>query len=430
MAQQRISFEWVLEDNRSEIWRGAEADGVRPLDRREQRVVTYLVRGMVLLLVVVAAASGAGMSPEERVRREAAQGIAFILNLENQAWELRDRGFYESLFDPNVSDEWEDEWRDVWREGASEDAHYRAELRFVHPTAGLMQATVVVDQGAREWSQTSPYREERFYRRADQRWLRTVPPAEYWGEPRQLETEHLRFLYYARDAAAVAEAAPQLQSAYVEMYEVLGLVDAPTEKQVIEVVPRPVGRWSVASAALEVTSPLLARIPESQSDGDYLAYEIMGWFTYRAVRDSTPNMAVRYLYRWPILVWGLRGWLREDLLPSPSPWRAEAIELLRSVQTDFLPLELSDITELRGDVRPTREQVILRYLAAESFIRFVVETRGRGHLPDLLAALVRYGSWEQIVPQLYGVSVAQFVDDWNQYVVDEYILHDIGGDQR
>lgn len=424
MAQQRIRFEWVLEEGRVEIWRGFEVDGRAAFDRREQIVVANLLRGMALLLIIITAAAGAGLTPEERARREATDGIAFILNLENQAWDLRDRGFYESLFDPYVDDHWRDEWRDVWREGAGGDAHFHAELRFVRETAGLMQATIVAEQGAREWWQTSPYREERFYRRIDQRWLRTVPPAEYWGTPRELATNHLHFLFYERDAAAVAEAAPKLEAAYVGMYETLGIVDAPPEKQVVAIVPRPVGRWAGASAALEVTSPLLARIPEGQSDADYLAFEVMGWFTYRSVRDSTPNMAVRYLYRWPILVWGLRGWLREDLLPSPSPWRAEAVELLREVQDKYLPLDLDAITDLRGDVRPSREQVILRYLSAESFIRYVVDTYGRDRLPDLLAALVRYGSWDEIIPRLYGVSVPEFVEGWNDYIQAEYIEAD------
>jgi hypothetical protein len=159
-----------------------------------------------------------------------------------------------------------------------------------------------------------------------------------------------------------------------------------------------------------------------QSEGEYLTYEIMGWFTYRAIRDAAPNSGVRYLYRWPILVWGLRGWLRDDLIQQPSPWHAEAVEVLRDAATDFLPISLTDITDLRTNARPTRDEVILRYLSAESFMKFIVDSYGRKQLPPLLVALVRYSSWEDIIPPVYGVSVAEFEAAWNEHLIQEYEL--------
>jgi hypothetical protein len=362
------------------------------------------------------------MNPGERERREAQKGIEFTIKLENDAWARRDRGLYESLIDPHLGDDWEDAWRDLWRAGAETEPDYKATLLYVREADGYMQATVVTEQPAFEWWQTNPYREERFYRRVDQRWLRTVPPAAHWGEARQLDTEHLRFLYYARDAEAVEYAAPKLEKAFVGMYHTLGVVVPPTDKQVISVVPHPIGRWSSTVPQLQVTSPILAQIPMEQSEGEYLAYEIMGWFTYRAIRDAAPNSGVRYLYRWPILVWGLRGWLRDDLIEQPSPWHAEAVEVLHKSAPKFLPLSLADITDLRTNARPTREEVILRYLSAESFMKFIVESYGREKLPPLLVALVRYSSWEDIIPPVYGVSVAEFEAAWNEHVIQEYEL--------
>jgi hypothetical protein len=209
------------------------------------------------------------------------------------------------------------------------------------------------------------------------------------------------------------------------MYRTLGLDNPPTEKQTISIVPRPITRWASTVPQLEVTSPLLAQIPKSQSDGEYLAYEIMGWFTYRAVRDAAPDMAVRYLYRWPILVWGLRGWLRDDLLEQTSPWHAQASEVLRDAAPRFLPVRFGHITDLRTNTRPTREDVILRYLAAESFMNFVVDTYGRERLPELLLALVRQSTWDDIIPPLYGISVEEFVEAWNQHLIKEYELQDL-----
>lgn len=427
MAQQRITFEWVLEESQVDFWRTSEAGAdshSRALDRVEHHVAVQVMRGLAMFLVVIAAAAGSGITYGEREEREAQKGIGYTLSLEDEAWKRRDRGLYESLIDPTLDDAWVEEWRDYWRAGAEIKPDFDASLLYVRESNGFMQASVITRQPIFEWWQTNPYREERFYRRVDQRWLRTVPPAVHWGESRAIETKHLRFVYYELDAAAVEAAAPKLEAAYVGMYRTLGVPNPPAAKQVVAIVPRPIGRWSSTIPQLEITSPLLAQIPESQSDGDYLAYEIMGWFTYRAIRDSAPNMAVRYLYRWPILVWGLRGWLRDDLLDQPSPWHVQASEVLRQEAKEFLPVSLKNITDLRGNARPSREQVILRYLAAESFMTFVVDTYGRERLPDLLAALVRQSNWNEIIPQLYGDSVDEFVERWNAHLVQEYGLED------
>jgi hypothetical protein len=428
MTQQRITFEWVLEEGRVDFWLAPEADsaGYRlGLNSAEQRIAIRVLRVLALLLVVITAAAGAGMNPGERERREAQAGIGFALELENKAWARRDRGLYESLIDPHLSDDWEEAWRDYWRAGAEVEPDFKATLLYVRETGGFMQASVITEQPAFEWWQTNPYREERFYRRVDRRWLRTVPPASHWGEVRELHTEHLHFLYYELDAEAVKEAAPKLEKAFIGMYRTLGLPDAPIEKQVITVVPHPIGRWSSTVPQLEVTSPLLAQIPMGQSDGEYLAYEVMGWFTYRAIRDAAPNSGVRYLYRWPILVWGLRGWLRDDLIEQPSPWHIEATKVLRDAAPDFLPISLVDITDLRTNARPSREEVILRYLSAESFMRFIVDNYGRERVPALLYALVRFSAWEDIIPPVYGDSVEEFEAAWNAHLIEEYGIEDV-----
>lgn len=425
MTQQHITFEWVLEDGRADYWLGPEASDTANslgLSSVEQRVVTYVLRGLALLLIIVTAAAGAGMHPDENVRREAQRGIAFTLELENKAWARRDRGLYESLIDPYLGDDWQDAWRDYWRAGADVEPQFEATLLYVREVEGYMQATVITEQPAFEWWQTNPYREERFYRRVDRRWVRTVPPAVFWGERRELHTDHLHFIFYERDAEAVMEAAPKLEKAYVGMYRTLGLPDAPTEKQIITILPHPIRRWSSTVSQLEVTSPLLAQIPMEQSEGEYLAYDVMGWFTYRAIRDAAPDSGVRYLYRWPILVWGLRGWLRDDLLEQDSPWHAEAEQILRQTSHKFLPITLQDITDLRTNTRPTREDVILRYLSAESFIQFITEVYEREQLPALLEALVRYSSWEDIITPVYGLSVEEFEARWNDYVIERYGL--------
>jgi len=427
VAQQRITFEWVLEDNRAELWHG-QGDGIDfalglGLAAGERRLVRNLGRGITLLLAALILATSVGLSPVERERRIAERGITAVLNLENSAWRMRDYTLYAGLLDPTLDERWVAEWRDHWRTGADSGAGYTAKLINVRADAGLMRATLLVEQPTLLWWQTSPYVETRFYRRLDDRWVRTMPSADYWGEPRALRTEHLRLTYFARDADAVEAAAPQLERAYVGMYTTLGLEPPPAwETLTIAVVPQPVGRWTSSPNDIEVMSPSLTQVPAGQSYADYLAYDVMGWFTYRAVRDAAPGMNGRYLYRWPIVVWGLRGWLRDDLLAQPTPWQGDVLAAVQAHRDDFLPARLSEIADLRANINPARDEVILRYLAAESFVRFAAETYGRERLPDLLDALVRYGKWDEIIPQVYGVSAKRFEADWNAFLIEYYGL--------
>ncbi len=424
MAQQRITFEWVLEDNRAELWHGlGDADHGLGLGLAESRLARAVARGALLLLAALILTAAAGLSPVERERRIAERGINLTLEVENSAWRLRDYALYARLIDPTLDERWVAEWRDHWRSGADSGAGYTAKLLDVRADAGLMRATIVTEQPSLEWWQTSPYVETRFYRRMDQFWVRTMPPAEYWGEPHVMRTAHLRFTYFDRDAAAVKAVAAELERAYVDMYAALGMdAPAPAEALTIALVPQPVGRWSTSVDRMEVTSPMLTQLPVGQTVGGYLAYEAMGWFTYRALRDAAPGTSSRYLYRWPIVVWGLRGWLRDDLLTERTPWLADVTQVVQAHRDAFLPVRLAHISDLRANIDPTRDEVILRYVVAESFFHFAATKYGRERLPELLNALVRYGKWNEIIPQVYGVSARHFETEWNTFLVEQYDL--------
>lgn len=422
MAQQGITFEWVLEETRVEVWNGLGGTTIaHQRDSADRVVSTYVMRGLTLLLVALLAAGAAGLSPLEKARREAHSGITFHLLLENQAWRNRDYAQMTALLDPTVSDDWQRQWRDYWRRGSEGDPTYRAKLTQVQVAGdGLYRATVVVEQSALEWWQSSPYQEARFYRREGQHWVRTIPPADYWGALGSMETEHLRFTFYEQDTALVAATAERLQEAYVALHAAL---DVPVpmgggEKLLIHVAPRPVGRWASGNNRLEVSSPTLMQMSVGERPEDALASDVMSWFTYRVLRDSTPAATGRYLHRWPIIIWGLRGWLSHDLLRIDGPWRADAMAVLRN--SDALPFELVNVTHLRGDSRPSREEVIVRYLAAESFVAYAMETYGRDRLGSFIAALMRFGDWNRIIPEVFGVSAEKFVADWNVFVATHY----------
>jgi hypothetical protein len=364
----------------------------------------------------------------ERDRQMAQGGIEANLLREDLAWETRDRKSFDSLIDADaVGDDWVREWRETWRLELTEPPRYQIDLLHVEPLEGekLVQAHVQLRQPDVEWWRSHDLQEIRFYRASEQGWVRTLPPPSYWGEQRELETEHLRFRYYERDGDAVEPIVDQIDDAYVGLYKTLKLsIDTDKPKLTIAILPDLVRRWSAVENQVDVMSPTLEKITDSQPVTEHLADCILDKLTDRAVRDAYPGSSGRYLYRWPVMIWGLRGWLRTDLLGRASPWNTDAAEIFYDLSIDEFPLPLTLATDLRGDQQPTREQIIWRYVAAESLIDYTVQTYGRNRLPELLQGFVKHGSWKDLVPGVYGASLQEFEIGWNLYLAEAYELSD------
>jgi hypothetical protein len=214
-----------------------------------------------------------------------------------------------------------------------------------------------------------------------------------------------------------------IERAYIKLYLALDL-PAPTSKRKLTVaVMNDLSEgWRYYENRLDVTSPVISRVPDGLTDGEFLAQTVVTWMTYRAVRDASPRPSGEFLYRWAVMIWGLRNWLRADLLGRPSPWQAQAAEVFRQESQNQIPMRLSEITGLSNISRPDRNQVIWRFMAAESVIAYAAETYGREYLPQLLQGIVQYSSWGDLIPAVYGDSAEEFADGWNRYVAAKYDL--------
>lgn len=436
MARQQIAFEWQIGDATEREWI------IPPLEPElfsqttehlltsgERRLTAWMLRVSAGMVVLFLATAGAGLSTLERDRQIAYSGVQSNLLREDLAWETRDRKTFDSLIDAEtVGDEWVRAWRETWRLELDEAPRYEVELLHIEPLDGqdLVQAQVRLRQPDVEWWRAKHLQEARFYRSTESGWLRTLPPDSYWGEHLTYETDHLRFVYRERDRAAVEAIMHEIDAAYVALYELLSVsLDADKPKLTVNIEPGLVRRLVTGENQIDVMSPVLEKITDGQSTADYLAESIMGRMTYQAIRDAYPSSSGRYLYRWPIMIWGVRGWLRTELLGRTSPWRAEAVEIFYDRSLDNYPLPLTLATDLRGDQQPTRSQVLWRYIAAESIIEYVALTYGRERVPDLLNGLVKYGSWSDLVPNVFGESVEEFELGWNLYLAEAYEISDI-----
>jgi hypothetical protein len=427
-----ITFEWHLADDDSEFWnratyRGEQADSAAQepaiIQFDETSPLMRALRVVAILFSVVLVAAGAGFTGSQSEQSRAFRGVQFTLDLEDKAWEVRDRALFHTLIDSRVPEDWVREWREHWTLGIDDPDAYQVTLLDVQPleTSGLVRASVQVRQPPLEWWHTNTYYEQRFYRESGQGWVRTLPPPAYWGSPRRLETEHMEFYYYEHDAAVVEELADDLEAGYVALYDLLD-VEPADSRITIHVVTDQISRWGSYGNQIEITSPTLTKTPAGYDAVQYMTYRIMGRLTYLAVRDAVPGTASRYLYRWPVLIWGLRGWLRDDVIGTKQPWREDALAVFREYSRDRFPLRIGEVNDLRTDTKPERDLVVWRYMAAESLFDYTVERFGREKVPELLAGLVEYGSVSEMVPAVFDEPVESFVADWNDYLSREYGL--------
>ncbi len=245
--------------------------------------------------------------------------------MEQQAWAASDPNQYKALVDPQVTESWIGQWRGGV--GTSRTAFGGPPLLLLSAqplSQDFVRADVQVMQPRINWWQASVQRETRFYRRAGYTWLRTLPPAEYWGNQLTLETPRLSLRYHAPDAQAVTAAAVQLEAAYLELHAMLGVEPPSAAKKIVVIVqPELVQTRSWAGGDIELTSPLLAQVDASQSDADYVASTVLNRIIAHTLNGERIMNAAQ-LQNWGLFLSALRGWLRAELLGLPTPWRRSA----------------------------------------------------------------------------------------------------------
>lgn len=76
--------------------------------------------------------------------------------------------------------------------------------------------------------------------------------------------------------------------------------------------------------------------------------------------------------------------------------------------------------EYMSHSKPSYERRPDQTVALATLIEYVVATYGRERLPQLVAALGQYETWDTLLPALYGVSPAEFEAGWHAYLAVQY----------
>ncbi len=356
---------------------------------------------------------------EERAARRRA--IAEIVRLEGWAWMNSDWENLPKLLDPQARPEWL-----TWYRRFYEGLRYWAGDAARRPVAEVQEVELLRSDLARvrvhilqaEVPDGVTWQETRFYRWVDGRWRRTSPPLEQWGEPRVLETDRFRFEYQALDAAWVRGAGSGLDKAERHLRERLALPPAPADapRLVVQIRPDNVGvdPDRFVGRRMVIPSPLLARTPVGYTPQETLLATVLPGLADRLLAQALGRAVPDQ--NWHFIQVGLKRWLAADaaalLIPEPvHVWPA----LERYVQANGFP----PLQSLRLGHYPQwfwSSEWLPQ--AGESVVAYGLETYGVERLPALLDGLIRYRSWDALVPGVFGVSAEEFQAGWREWTLE------------
>ena len=328
-------------------------------------------------------------------------------------------------------------------------------------------------------SESTAYRQTRFYRSTDAGWLRTTPNIAFWGAPHRLETNYFVFEFHQRDAQAVTAVAAQIDTLYTTMLTNFGLpVTSAGPKFRIEVsvteIPGIIPARADTQASFRIPSPALYLAPVGLTDADLLTQALALLLTeriairavqYYTVQQEWPPMldGLRLWQLWnldlPLSVWQdeVVSWIYSDVYavnygqPLPRPRHYEELcathqmwmESPRQINipldcddTDGSDLWLTEWSPALASMHPIRwgmpfggaEQLSTMYgmehpgktVALATVFEYAVITYGQAQLPALIAGLGTYDGWETLLPAVLGVSAADFEAGWRGYLAQQY----------
>ena len=301
--------------------------------------------------------------------------------------------------------------------------------------------------------------------------MAAAPAAKLWGVPRILESRYFRFHYRQQDAAAVAIAASRLDAIYPAMRRNFGLPPA-QERLEIEVdvtVAGPfISRFHVQQ--LQLPSPGLFRLDADISDADALTQwaldPLAALVLAKAQQRVSPDPAAAYT--WQPMRSALEAWQVRQYSPPSAAWHRALIAWLYDAEVDSSPAQKpADPSRLNGICHEqhivermsflARIQLTNIYLCAyvlkqayiaypgsiplllsqvptgsdlstnqvwgweqsevlATVVDYSMAVYGPERLPALLQAFHDTSTWRDLIPQVFGVSSAEFEAGWQEYL--------------
>lgn len=399
---------------------GADRHGSRALVLGAQWVVVPL-RLLLTLCALALCGSGASMASEEqraaRMRRELSVTVAKDV----QVWRDGDEKAYAALLDERADPSWRRDLDRTWRRTLARDGEIpQTQVAQITPQGDYTLVALDLAQSNSRWGSTV-YRQYRFYRLVDGRWLRTFPTDSFWGETQMLETPHIRFEFREWDTPVVNDTAVRLERIYTRLYKI---VDIPTplaaDKLTLSVAPRASGSWSMEGRQIRVPSYISVSTEPGLSEADVFVQTVTSGLTYQVLRDVRAPQGWTYSSLWNAIFPGLHSWLMASASQQPVLWDARAEALLQQQLAAHGPLRLVNLSYMPLPTEQA-EEWLWRMKAGEAMMDYIVLTYGEKKIPPFIKGLSTYSSWATLVPGLFDVPLAEFEADWNRYLAGRFL---------
>lgn len=359
-----------------------------------------------------------------RIRRD----IQATSDLEAWAWLNKDPSLADSLVSPNASSSWRS--RVTWtenrlREWVGDNADTpTVELSEpeVRGDVALVRATVALTNTLNHYA---GYSETRFYERSsDGVWRRTSPDARFWGDQRQLASEHFKFTYRMRDHTQVRAVLPQLEAFYGQALRDLKLNAADIGPFEIEIVPTTDNiAWRFSNdRRLTTTSAHLLPTTIGYAPEERLLRSVVSPLAYylvqRAVERPTALGDWVAGADWGRVTFGVAQWLALSGAPLPTAWQAQLeADFRRDLASGGQP-QLVGLTSYEAN-----RAFSSRYSAQMipiSLADYIAAAYGRDKLGALLSVIKQYRTWDEVSRAVFGVERAAFEAGWQAHVRARY----------
>lgn len=420
MTQKQMDMQWLVgeeawPDDTGDPEVAAEGPELAFFSGEERRLLLWLVQLSALGFVLLFGVAAAPYSHEERIYRQTRAEIAATISLELMALHSDDRRAYHSLIDW-TGDPWDRQGRyDLQRIRAADRKGLSLALQDIRLQEDFVVADVLIVPPQSHFIPV-PYSETRVYRQRENGWIRVYTPLAFWGTRQTFETEHLRFVFYARDAETVYAAAQEIEDTYLKIYQTLG-VPILDEKLTFTLEPRTSFWGSTLGHQISVGSPSLRRIPADATPVEHLISSTTGALTNRAIGDVLAVPEFFYRVGWYNVLLGVHNWLRTDVLAQPPYWQELGGEFLKERGVALFPLRLTDLTE-RGKIGAGHR--LIRYAAAEALVAYVAEKHGQEGVIALLKGMRMRDSWDGLIPMLFDESTDEFTVGWNLHMARRF----------
>jgi len=337
------------------------------------------------------------------------------------------------------------------------------DIRHTWVDGDIAASTLTLTEPATDDGAAMSYRQTRFYRKTEQGWLRTQPDPALWGPPLTLETDRLIWRYRRRDHSAVAEIAGHMDALVGTLSRDYGLAHLEEGEKLtvnvqVDALPRLILMYDGPPGPIVVSSPSVHLVPVEWTDAEVLEQAVALALLKHLWAYAVEQHGIKE--SWPVMA-GVSLWELWDMKLGLAEWQDEILHWLYAPAAAQLPARFRDLCAAHSIWIPTpiavgiplhcssedegprhnnlllsglktnnpeRLQMARWYYPGQGSVRlgdsimmytvvdYAVTAHGRERLPDLVAALGQYDTWQTLVPNVYGISYEEFERGWRQHL--------------